>query len=395
MKKLLLSTAAAAGASVLATSAFALPIQSKDDAGTPILTVGMIAHFEAGFAENDVMPEGATRDGGFVNGARAGIYFDGEMTADNGLVYGAKLHFNTDNVNLGQFYNNDGQYNDNASAAVGREYIYLKGNWGSVELGNWPGPDVGLTLAPIGAYVTGAGGLDLHYKSYAYAPSGSVVLGVGPLWFNDMESKVTYYTPVVGGFQAGVSYTPVAGDDSVAGGPQSDIGKVTDRISYGVKWSGDMGGATVGLAAVGRTSDDVTTATGAGKHGDDIYEVSGRLNYAGMQFGLGYFDSGDSGAMMGDSQDYSGWTMNAAYTFGPVAVELQYAIAEKSTDSMGEDGMMTNATSEFDGWAISVGYALAPGLKWYGEVVGVEFDNEGDKMDNDALVALSGVILTF
>ncbi len=386
MKKLLLSTAAVAGASALATSAFALPIQSVNDAGTPVLTAGMAAQFEAGFVDNDMEPEGVTRDMDFVNGRFGEIYFNGEMTADNGLVYGAKIHFATDNRNLGGGDNNNSIY-------PGREYMYFKGGWGSVELGNWPGADTGLTLTPLPQGYTGIGGLDLAYKSYAYQPAGSINHAASPLWWDAGNSKVTYYTPALGGFQAGISFTPSTLEADPASGIPSDSGETTDKIAYGVKWSGDFGGATVALAAVGATSDDVTTMTDDGEsttmtttNGIDAYDISARLNYAGLQVGAAFWNADDHMAAAGDGQEYSGWSMNAIYTFGPLGVEVQYASAEKSANMM---------TSNYDAWAISVGYSVAPGLKWYGELIGVEFDNDGDATDNEALVALSGLMLSF
>ena len=68
MKKLLLSSVAMAGASALATGALAMPIQSMSEEGTPILTAGMAAQFEGGFASNDDKLDMNSRNGGFVNG---------------------------------------------------------------------------------------------------------------------------------------------------------------------------------------------------------------------------------------------------------------------------------------------------------------------------------------
>ena len=67
MKKLLLSSVAMAGASALATSAFAVPLQSTTEDGTPILTAGMVAQFEGGIVQDDDKLEGTRRGGGFVN----------------------------------------------------------------------------------------------------------------------------------------------------------------------------------------------------------------------------------------------------------------------------------------------------------------------------------------
>ena len=69
MRKYLLGTTALVAASAMATSAMAMPIQSKSEAGVPILTASIVAQWEAGIASNDSNAASSdTRDGGFVNG---------------------------------------------------------------------------------------------------------------------------------------------------------------------------------------------------------------------------------------------------------------------------------------------------------------------------------------
>lgn len=163
MKKLLLSSVAMAGASALATGALAVPIQSFDEDGTPVLTAGMSAQFEGGVVIIDDKLDGPEkRDGGFVNGRFGEIYFNGELTADNGLVYGARIHFASSDFHF-QTADDWGHSN----AFPGREYMYFKGDWGTLELGNWPGPDSTLNFTPSPTTYKGIGGLDYAYKSYA------------------------------------------------------------------------------------------------------------------------------------------------------------------------------------------------------------------------------------
>ena len=107
--------------------------------------------------------------GGFVNGRFAEVYFDGEMTADNGLVYGAKIHMNTSDRS---------QYN--TGGYPGRQYIYLKGDWGSMEFGNWIGADSGLNLCPLACTYKGFGGLDTPYKDYILTPDNAINHHINP-----------------------------------------------------------------------------------------------------------------------------------------------------------------------------------------------------------------------
>ena len=53
MKKFPISSVAMAGTSTLATGALAMPLQSMSEEGKPILTTGMAARFDGGFASND------------------------------------------------------------------------------------------------------------------------------------------------------------------------------------------------------------------------------------------------------------------------------------------------------------------------------------------------------
>ena len=153
MRKYLLGTTALVAASAMATSAMAMPIQSMSETGVPILTASMVAQWEAGIASNDNNAASAnTRDSGFVNGRFAEIFFNGELTADNGLVYGARVHF----ASSGQFGNGSVQSN----GFPGRQYIYLSGGWGSMEFGNWIGADSGLNLCLVCNTYAGYGALD-------------------------------------------------------------------------------------------------------------------------------------------------------------------------------------------------------------------------------------------
>ena len=56
--------------------------------------------------------------------------------------------------------------------------------------------------------------------------------------------------------------------------------------------------------------------------------------------------------------------------------------------------------NEFAGWAFALGYSVAPGLKWYGEVVGNnnELKNVAGGADDGeykSTVFLSGLMLNF
>ena len=364
---------------------------------------------------------GKRGNGRFVNGRFAEIYFDGELTADNGLTYGAKIHLNTTD-----------RAENVTSGYPGRHYIYLKGDWGSMEFGNWIGADSGLNLCLLACTYKGFGGLDTPYNSYATKPKGSISNYITPYWF-DQSPKATYYTPVVGGFQAGVSYTPSGGGDFFAKTPDPTSlkdGEWKDVIGYGLQWNGEFGGTDVAFSFSGAQSDEAIEKGDDAKVGlsddkppmpeykaktDDkvwqgigYYELSGVVRHAGFQFGGTWWDAGDSRAAQKQDQDYNGWALDAAYAFGPYGVELQYAHAEieckpdcaqlrigpNGFDQKMADGTpIPLKTSEFDAWVLSLGYSVAPGLKWYGELVAGTWTINGK--EDTSTVGLTGLYLSF
>ena len=382
MKRFLLSTTAVVGVSAMAASAVAMPLQSRDEEGTPILSAAINASFEGGFANNSAANDDVNRDSGLVAGRWTDIYFNGEMTADNGLTYGAQIRLaaggggNANNIDL------------LGHSGLGRQYLYVKGSWGSVEAGTWIGAATALNLNVAGQY-KGNGGLDFSYKSYIVAPAGAITNIQNPHWWDAGETKVTYYTPVFNGFQAGVTYTPTDSPWGLATtGLTAGDGQAKDVISYGAQWKGDLGGSSVTLAAVGAMSDDaVDNATSTTRQGIEMFQISGMMSHAGFTAGATFWDYGNTYILPGDSQDYSGWALDATYSFGPYGVEISYAHAEKMVTGM------EALDSTFDGWALQIGYAVAPGLKWYADLVGNEWDVDGNT--EDSTVVLTGVNVNF
>jgi len=412
MRKYLLGTTALIAASAVATSAMAQLIQSKSESGVPVLTAGMVAHFEAGIASNDNNAEsGGSRDGGIVNGRFAEIYIDGVLTSDNGLTYGANVHFST---GAGE-----------SEGFPGREYIYLNGGFGSIELGNWIGADSAMMICVVCRTYKGYGALDLPWKSYIISPNTNFRGGgVSSHWWNQ-ANKVTYITPVISGFQAGISYTPNTTDANPI--DADDSGGYTDMVGAGIQWNHDFDGVAIAVGAVGGLSDGFVAATTVATNlvnevtGIGYYSLDARVQYAGFSFGGAYWDDGTGGAIKGRDFGYekTGWAVSGSTDFGPWGVELAYS----QTDSASSNRITTaarqvtgsntlsiapSATTEtysWDGWAVSVGYAMAPGLHWYGEVVGTNFDHAQNVTDqgitgtylgdNSATAVLTGLVLSF
>ena len=421
MRKVLLGTTALVGASVVATSALAVPLQSHNEDGVPVLTASIVAQFEAGIASNDNNAGSAnTRDGSFQNGRFAELQFDGEKTADNGLVYGASIHFSTSNTQTNAF--------------PGREYMYMSGGWGKVELGQWVGADSGMNICVTCRTYAGYGALDAPWKSYIINPTAPTAAtgkryrnaSVNSRWW-DQAIGVTYYTPIVSGFQAGIGYQPKGGTGASTNADND--GNYNDILNFGAQWNGDFGDVGLALSAVGVVSDgflSVTTGTvGLANQKDTtglgIWEIGAKLSFGAFQVGGSYWDDGNSGAIKGRDFGFksTGYTLEAAYFAGAFSAEVQWASTQVDSSSrvitaaVAQSGATASTggaaftdSYDTDMWAVSAGYQVAPGLKWYTEVVGADFDfgqSAADvtangavtNLENDAIAVLSGFVLSF
>lgn len=433
MKKVLLGTSALVGASMLAGGANAMPIQSYDEGGEPILTASIVMQFEAGIADNDdtkasgVFPAGR-RDGRFVTGRFAEIWFQGEMTADNGLTYGARISLAADTPTRTNTY-------------PGRKYMYFSGGWGSIEMGDWIGANSALSTTAIAKEVAGNGTWDHAYGDYFVVPGG---LNSGRLdyifanghymgWF-DFGSKVTYFTPVLSGFQAGVSYSvstdnvgnSLSNRGGVAGFPDTGAvftndgplssqgvpGSFHDAVGVGARWDGDFGPVGVGVSWVGlfARADSVNCAgagaaaaacfastTGQFGQREDMasWELGGKLTYAGFTLAMDYYDDGASGSYEGSNSDNEGVSAVLNYAFGPAVVGVAYQHRKNEHNVF--DGVLGGATAEFEmnGYALSAGYTIATGLKWYADFLYSDFDGPTAATSAEGWTGYTGMFVSF
>lgn len=146
----------------------------------------------------------ATFQAGVMGDRKSGLQFRNETDielnvrgkADNGLLYGLKVQFQTETG-----------FEPTEETTLDEAYIYLAGPWGRLEFGDTDDVVAGglLVYAPN----VGIGQIDGDHGSFSrlslddYYP-----------FYPDIGSstKINYYTPRIGGFQAGVSYSPYLSD---------------------------------------------------------------------------------------------------------------------------------------------------------------------------------------
>lgn len=329
----------------LAVSALALAAAVPAHAEMEVRVGGYVG-FQAGFVDNDTA-NNSERD--FQSESEVHVTASG--AADNGLKYGAYVELQTstsDTVNT-----------DEAN-------LFLEGSWGRVELGDQDG--AGSVLA-VQAPDAGIGQVNGSYNDFVPAADrghrNSESNGDGfikPLDTAD-ATKITYYTPKLEGFQAGVSYAPER-DDSEDGEQVQffeNIGNHKDAFEFGLKYEGEFAG--VGVKA-GGAYNMASAKTGSGLEDISAWGLGAALTWQGFSFGGTYFDNGDSAMTTGIASDnVKGYALGLSYKQDAWGIAASWA--QVDFDQAGTPFELTGATGaggEYTAYGAGGTYKLTPGL---------------------------------
>lgn len=395
MKKFLLGTTALISAATIATAA---------NAAGPDVTVGGFIDFQASFADQDTgfdttadTDRELDRDSHFQNDTEVHILVDGK--ADNGLGYGAVIELEADV--------DGGSRNDGSASGTGnadKTYLYVESTAGRVEAGNNVGAAQSLSVGAENiARATGGIKGDFHkYVDVGQDDSGGfggtptiiyvpalpseldpTAAGGTNLLDQEEATKLTYFTPRVSGFQAGVSYTNDTGDNGSSAGLSSEAtaDEYENLWSLGANYEGDFDGVGVRVGATGEFGGEAETTAN-----QDIsaWQAGAEVSFQGFSVAGSYGDNEDS-RQTASTTEVSYWTAGAAYETGPFGVSVTYLDSEAD---------LAARTDEFTNLSVGADYALAPGLTPYVEASFFEADL-GTSGTNDGSVVLVGTQLNF
>ena len=357
MKKLLLATVAAGSLALASAPAYA-------DGGFD-LTVGGYFKGYGVVADNFDGPAG--EDGNTIGFLRdTELHVGGETTLDNGLTIGAHFEFEVDGA--------DG------TADVDESYLYFSGNWGRVNFGAEDGAAYLLQVAAPSAdsnvdgirqfiqpFSIGLGsGNEGQAIDYDQNPTGK-------------SDKLTYLTPNINGFQAGVSYTPETANFSDTSGIGFD-----DQ-------PGDPGFAWEVAARYEGQFNNAGVIVGAGYSFVDLEEDGGVFNYdlsawnVGLDLDLGQFGFG---VVYTETSDFTDTDTDALvfgvdYKTGPVKLGASYYTGELAGET------------DVDRIAGGVVYDYGSGLSFRGSINYTEIDNDATGFDEDGVALLLGTQVNF
>lgn len=365
MKKVLLSTAA------IAAMAFAFPALAQEESGVKLDLGG---HFKgyAVYVDQDEEVGDEARSFDMIRDTE--VHFTGEMTLDNGLTVGAHV---------------EAEAAQGDSFDVDESYGYFSGSWGRVNFGAEDGAAFLLQVAAPSADSNYDGVRQevspFNYSTAVVSAAQNTALGTSEFDYDQNVSakadKVTYLTPVLGGFQAGVSYTPDIA--RTASRDITGVGSVTSTTRNAWDFAGRYEGALAGVNVVAGAGYTLAPVE------DETTTVKDRQAWnAGLDLGLGAFGLGVAYTTddMGTANDeVQNWVVGADYTTGPFTLGVSYL---NQDDTDGTD-------VKTDRYTGGVTYAYGPGMSFRGSVSYVDHDIAATTDDVSGTAVMLGTQVNF
>ncbi|WP_412559187.1 porin [Thalassospira sp. MIT1370] len=297
------------------------------------------------------------------------VHFKGATTLDNGIEVGAAIEFEGEGGNSGTM--------------VDEQYLYVNGGFGQVKLGAEDGAaaDMGISAPAVGPVGANDGDMP-NWVTLAVTPD-TVPAGGD-------SKRLTYYTPSLGGFKAGISY---ADDDSSENNDKVTSGD--NRVSGGVEYSGDFDGVSVAVAVTGEHMGEGEWYSVGTKVGFGAFTIGGSAMRRDAEFGYGQNVTANIGTGTGGNRttadDDKHYDIGVSYAMDAASVSLTYAYAEddSSNTSTGSD--------EVSAIDLGLAYTLGAGVTWKSSVFW--FDSEGQDAgtadDNEGYGVVTGLALSF
>jgi hypothetical protein len=306
--KVLLGTTALIGAGMLVGVEAPAHAATVSPGGALDININGFARFRAHGGDLDNARLNDTTSSGLDFSNDTEVHVDAKAKDDaTGLEYGGSVEFEADT---------------NQSLNTDETWLFVRGGFGEFRFGDEDGPIDNSTVF-AGTIGAGTGGID-----------GSVidVIGTGVAKpFNSGDStKVRYYTPVIGGFQLGVSYTPNAQQtnngslDSAASFGDNVAGKnvqIQQFVEGALTYAGSFGGVNILASGVGGYCQNKDS-----NDNDDCYSYGGgaTLGLFGFKLAGGYF-----GQKVG-VQKKNFYNVGVATGLGPVNLSVTYGQVTES-----------------------------------------------------------------
>jgi hypothetical protein len=257
-------------------------------------------------------------------------------------------------------------------------WLSLSGAFGELKLGSTDGASTILARGQGGDWATGVYSMPFERANITPAPSGFAASGPGFSTYDGLgdgdDPKTTYITPVMNGFQAGVSFMKDVGKSANDIHSQTSTNTAGENwYTVGLKYSGKMGKSSIGLG-LGYGSVEIP-ALGDTK---SFIMAGGNVATGPWKVGLAMITLDDpSSAAASASQDGNGFSAGVKYTAGA----HQYSLTT-FTGKISADPTVTG-DDESTSYMLAHKYALSAGVTWYNALVVSDWDGEGTGATQD------------
>ncbi|HEV8391072.1 MAG TPA: porin [Dongiaceae bacterium] len=322
----------------------------------------------------------------------AEIHFTGSTILDNGLELGARVEL----------------AGEDDEDQIDESWVYFSGGFGEIRVGSFDDALALLCVIPPGGTENFSAFSPNQWGANTLT-SNSICTGVDD---EGDAQKVLYLSPIFGGFQLGVSYTPSGDKKDHGDGVGAHTGmpvNVEDASRHNVSLYGTYSyeaedwSLQVGLG--GSWEGNVEKAEGEpNREESEFYQ-------AGILLGFGEFEIGASFEYYGDDDVFVAtlengdvaadrWVLGvgAAYEMAPWTFGIGYSINDTRIDIEGApDERLTQQRT-----ALTVDYSLAPGIDLDGEIAYTWSDTDSEDApdfagfsDYDAIEIGTGIAIEF
>ncbi len=313
----------------------------------------------------------------------AEVCFVGQTTLDNGITVGVEVQL--------EAYS--------AGNHVDETYLFLESDrFGRLMVGAEDGVGEQLSVnAPDGGISVDAAG-DVVTNEFFLPVSGvndDVVVSTEAGLDGD-SNKISYITPRLYGFQAGVSFTPINNDDSNSPDPGTDADAgVAAALNYANVFANGFGVAAT--AAIVNFRNNVSSDPDGSLNGSMEWRFGGQLSYLGFTVGGAYKQTyGNDGApvagTLGGTVDPTGansrklngsaWSVGGTYETGPYTVGISYVQGSSVGWNIPGTGDYKSKMGTLAGT-----YVLGPGIRLRGGFF--LFDQDAERVP-DAFAGVAG-----
>ena len=332
------------------------------------ISVGGNSHWGIAIVDNEANSD-ASDDVALSNDVE--LRFAGSTVLDSGIEVGVRIEIE----------------GEESSDQGDETYMYLEGSFGTIRVGN--DDPASYQMGTAAPYATWFYGINTPYWV------GSFSGPVNSNWHSTFASagqsdgaSVMYFSPVINGFQFGLSYAPEAGSEARSG--TASRSKGNDVVAVGARYDGAFGDAGVTVAsgyasrdvpevmaaaAVAPSPGDVGSAAVDAAPGRTVTDWSAGVvvSMSGVSVGGSYRSTDNDDG----SDEVEQYDVGISYGEGPWTVSINY-------------GEMTQGSATDNGYARLLGnYNLGPGINLAGAIGQDTFADDEDTTFAGIAMAIS------